>query len=128
MENKKENSISLGDIFRVLKKNVILICIITLLITILGGVYTFTRTPVYSANAKVLIAANEQSSSSSQVDSTDSLRFTQSYAETISESDSIILDVIYEYNNSAITFTKGGKTYTDKPANVFKLKLDESAD
>ena len=126
-QNKKDNGISLGDIIRVIKKNIILLAIITVTITLIGGVYAFTRPAQYKATSRVLIAANEQSKSSEAIDSTDSLRFTQTYAETVKESEKIINDTINNYNNLEYTFTKDGKTYENIiPATVFKIKLEEN--
>ena len=40
VEKKSENSISLSDILRVIRKNIILLAVITAIITVIGAVYT----------------------------------------------------------------------------------------
>ena len=123
--NKKEKGISLGDIIRVIKKNLILLCIITFIITLIGGVYAFTRKPVYSASSKVMISASADSKTI-DIDSTDSLRFTKTYAITVKTSDDIINDVIDDYNNLELDFYKDGTLYENQTlSSQFKLKLEK---
>ncbi|MCR5350811.1 MAG: polysaccharide biosynthesis tyrosine autokinase [Acholeplasmatales bacterium] len=123
MENKKkESTISLNDIFRVIRKNLILIAIITLTITLLGGVYVFTRTPVYSANAQIVIAAyNNQTQEAIGYSTSDTLKLTNTVA-SLTKSTDILNDVIEDYNNKTVKFEKDGKEYEAVAATVFENK------
>ena len=127
MEEKKNNGISLSDIFRVIKKNIILICIITFVITLIGGVYAFTRTPVYSANSTFVIATyNSQSEENAKgYSATDTLRLTNTVAN-LTKSTVVLNDVIYDYNNIEMDFKYDGKLYENtKPCDIFKNKFDD---
>ena len=91
MENKKDNSISLSDILRVIKKNLILLAIITLVITAIGAVYTFgIAKKTYKSTADVVVAVTPSTSSTSEtVSSTDSLRLTTTVSK-IAESNVVL--------------------------------------
>ena len=55
-ENEKKDSIFLSDIIRVVKKNIILISLIVMAITAMGGVYAFKfTTPVYRSTSSVVV-------------------------------------------------------------------------
>ena len=87
-ENEKNNSgIGFSDIIRVIKKNWILICLITATIFAIGAVYTFAvKKPIYRASATVKV---EIPLSDSQQESTanigNSLTASMRYVKSVSE-------------------------------------------
>ena len=57
---EEEKGISLSDIFRVIKKNIILICIIVLSAILVGGVYTFgIAKEKYKASSTIVVAIKD---------------------------------------------------------------------
>ena len=59
--NKNSNSITLSDILRVLKKNWILICIITVVVFAIGAIYTFAiAKPTYKSTSSIVVAIPEK--------------------------------------------------------------------
>lgn len=143
-EQNNESSITLSDILRVLRKNGILIGIITVVIFVAGIVYTFgIAKPTYKATAtiKVEVPIVSESSSSAEVGNsvTASLRYVQSVAEyakskkimsavvdrnknIIDNTDALISETTTSYSTSSIFVTI---TVTDKSgANAVTLVND----
>ncbi len=94
VQNQNNDGITLGDIVRVLRKNWILIAIITAVIFIAGVVYTFgIAKPTYKASAtvKVEVPLASENTSSGEVGNsvTAALRYVQSVADTV-KSESVI--------------------------------------
>lgn len=101
MENKEE-SISLGDIFNVIKKNIILIAIIVVSITVIGSVVTIkTIKPKYASTSSIVVSVPSNSTGDT-TDVTNSIRFTVSVSDGIKET-SILKPVAEEYN---LTYTQ----------------------
>ena len=97
-ENEKKDSIFLSDIIRVVKKNIILIALIVMAITAMGGVYAFKfTTPVYRSTSSVVVQVPTTTSSTGDYDITASLRYVVTVADMISET-SILEPVAEEYN------------------------------
>ena len=64
---EEEKGISLSDIFRVIKKNIILICIIVFAAILVGGVYTFgVAKEKYRASTTVVVAVKQPTGSGEQ--------------------------------------------------------------
>ena len=98
---EKQNSITLGDIFRVLWKNIILLGIITFSILVLGIAYTFgVAKPTYKSSASIIVAVEANTQASVDVDYTNSVRATMTVAETIKDN-SILTPVALAYNEDA---------------------------
>jgi len=91
VEKKSENSISLSDILRVIRKNIILLAVITAIITVIGAVYTLGIVKkTYKSTADVVVAVTPATTSSyDSVSSTDSLRLTTTVA-SIAESNVVL--------------------------------------
>ena len=107
-EQSNESSITLSDILRVLRKNWILIGIITVVIFVAGIVYTFgIAKPTYKATAtiKVEVPIVSESSSSAEVGNsvTASLRYVQSVAEYAKSKK--IMSAVVEKNKGIIEST-----------------------
>ena len=101
----QSNGITLGDILRVLRKNWILIAIITFVVFIAGVVYTFGIVkPTYKATAtiKVEVPIVSESSSSAEVGNsvTASLRYVQSVAEHVKHKR--VMNAVASRNNNII--------------------------
>lgn len=82
MENKEMNnkSITLGDLFRIVKKNIILMCVIIALTIIAGLIYVLgIVTPTYRSKADVNVAV-ASATSQDAVSSIDTLRITTTVA------------------------------------------------
>lgn len=78
--SKKEKSITLGDLFRVVRKNIILMLSIVVGAIAIGLVYCLAiATPIYRSKADVNVAV-ASTTSSDGISSTDSLRITQTVA------------------------------------------------
>ena len=91
---EKEKSITLGDIFRVLWKNIILLCAITVAVTVIGIIYTFAiAKPTYTSSSSVIVAVPQGSG----VNSSESIRITVTVADTIKEN-AILKPVVDKYN------------------------------
>lgn len=81
-EQKKEDVITLGDIFLALKKHFILLVIITLVVTLIGSVYTFgIAKEKYKSSATLIVAVNDGNST----DITNSLKLISTVAELATE-------------------------------------------
>ena len=112
MENKNDTNnsgISFGDIIRVIKKNWLIICLITVVIFGVGAFYTFAiKKPVYRATATVKVEiplSEEQQSSTANIGN--SLTASMKYVKSVSEfaqSDKII--TIVSDANDDISFGK----------------------
>ncbi len=95
-EDKNESYITLGDIFYSLKKNLVLIAIITLAITILGSIYTFGITKEKYQSSTTLIVSLEDKNS--EVDLNNSLRLITTVANLVTE-DIVLEKVAAQYVN-----------------------------
>ena len=94
---EKEKSITLGDIFRVLWKNIILLVSVTAFVTLVGIVYTFViAKPTYTSSASVIVAV-PSSASIDTIDYSNSIRATVTVADSITEN-SILGPVVKKYN------------------------------
>lgn len=93
---EEEKGISLSDIFRVIKKNIILICIIVLAAILVGGVYTFgIAKEKYRAEATVLVAVKTQEDG--QVDLNVSSKILGTVRELIKQD--VVLEPVAKENN-----------------------------
>ncbi len=100
MENNNQNNsqelrnegISFVELFNLVKKNIILIIIITFIATVIGGVYgAFIKKPVYSANATAVIQVDNK-----EIQEYNAFVYAQYLVNTMSEfivSDSVIIEV-----------------------------------
>lgn len=98
METKNdEKGITLQDIINVIWKNIILVIVTTLLIFILGIVYTFAiAKETYVASTKIIVAVeNNGGSQNPTVASTESLRITETIAD-LAETRSVLEPVAIE--------------------------------
>ncbi|MGM9970492.1 MAG: polysaccharide biosynthesis tyrosine autokinase [Anaeroplasma sp.] len=105
--NNENNSITLNDIFRVIKKNIILIVSFIFAITLLGGVYVFCfTTPKYSSTSSVVVQVPvSNNSNNSQYDIVTSLRYVETVLDMIPET-SILEPVAEKYKDEyGITYS-----------------------
>lgn len=105
--NKNNNSITLSDILRVLKKNWILICIITVVVFAIGAIYTFAiAKPTYKSTSSIVVAIPEKAGAeigdTTQIDITSSRNITYTIIDTIPSK--AILEGIAKDNN--LTYSK----------------------
>lgn len=102
MEEKNESSISLSDIFRVVKKNLLLEIIIVFAITLLGAVYTFkVVNETYVSHTSVIVVVENGSTTpdDSTIDYTNSLRTIYTVAK-LSKEDIVLQDVAEKYDTT----------------------------
>ena len=101
--NKNDDVIRLGDIFRVLWKNIILIAIITAAVFVVGIVYTFgIARPSYSSTA--VISVVKENSSGDSVDYTNSRTLAGNAAELITQ-EVILREVVSDFADEGVTLT-----------------------
>ena len=85
MENEGM-SISLGDIWHAVKKNLILIISIVLLTTIVGAVYTFAfTTPKYESTSSIVVQVSVPSNKNEDYDILESLRYVETVKDMLTE-------------------------------------------
>lgn len=114
---KKEEGITFSDILRVLWKNIILIGLITAVITIIGAVYTFVIVkPTYKASADIIVAVE----SGSTVDTTGTLRITETVAQTVTTD--IVAKQVAE-NNELSKYTVIGNTSTSSSTTSYIVTI-----
>lgn len=106
-KTKNNNSITLSDILRVLKKNWILITIITSVIFAVGVVYTFVVVkPTFKSTSSIVVAIPEKAGAeigdTTQIDITSSRNITYTIIDTIPSK--AILEGIAKDNN--LTYSK----------------------
>jgi capsular exopolysaccharide synthesis family protein len=121
---EKKKSITLGDIFHVLWKNIILLAVITGCVFVIGEIYTFAiAKPTYKTNAAITVAIDYVSESTHQTtyDYTNSIRAVVTVADTI-KNNSIIDPVVERYNEDL----KDGNNTLVLPSYKLKYPLDES--
>ena len=99
----RETSITLSDILRVLRKNWIIIAIITVFVFVVGTIYTFfIATPTYKATSTISVEVPTTSEKVSVTEAgnsvTASLRYVQSIAEFV-KSEAVMTAVSKEYEN-----------------------------
>lgn len=100
MENNNQNNsqelrndgISFVELFNLLKKNILLIIVITFIATVIGGVYgAFIKKPVYSATSTAVIQVDNK-----EIQEYNAFVYAQYLVNTMSEfivSDSVIIEV-----------------------------------
>ena len=97
---EKEKSITLGDIFHVLWKNIILLAVITGVVFVIGVLYTFViAKPTYKSDAAITVAIETTTASQESYDYTNSIRAVVTVADTITKN-SILDPVLDEYNTA----------------------------
>ena len=105
--NQNNNAITLGDILRVLRKNWILICIVTAFVFLCGVIYTFVITkPTYKATSTVKVEVPLTTENSADV--ANSLTASMRYVQTVSEivKSNSVLSVVAENHKDIITKSK----------------------
>ena len=120
---EKEKSITLGDIFHVLWKNIILLAAITATVFIIGAIYTFAiAKPTYKSSAAITVAIDTQSSSAKETyDYTNSIRAVVTVADTI-KNNSILDPVVDKYNEDLLD----GNDTLVLPSYKLKYKTDST--
>lgn len=102
MENKvvkEENSITLSDILRVVWKNIILICSITVVAVVGCIIYVFGFvTPTYKATSEIIVAV-ESKSETSTVDYTNTLKIVSTVGNELVKSDYVLEKVVDKHKD-----------------------------
>ncbi len=100
MENNQQNQesvITLGDLVRIVKKNIILVSIITVAVFILGAIYTLAIVkPAYKSTVTTIVAIEGKTDTSTDVNLTDTLRIIETVAEY--STDNFVLTPVAEEN------------------------------
>ena len=110
MEQNNNNSITLSDIFRVLRKNWILIGVITIIVFVFGIVYTFGIVkPTYKSTSTVKVEVPLTSETTSDISNSVSgaLRYVQSVSEAVKKPN--IIDKVAEDNKNITNANKLSK-------------------
>lgn len=93
MEEKENDGISLLDIFHVFWKNIILVSIITIAITVLGAFYTFgVAKEKYSSSTKIAVSVESSAYKDGTVDYANTLRVMETFTELV-ETDIVLQPV-----------------------------------
>lgn len=94
---EKNSSITLADIWRVIKKNIILIGVVTMSVLLIGAVYTFKfTTPTYASSSSIVVAIEE---TTDDTDYSNSLRAVVTVADEV-KSSKMLEPVAAKYNMS----------------------------
>lgn len=117
MENNQQNqesTITLGDLVRIIKKNVILVSIITVVVFILGAIYTLAIvSPTYKSTMNVIVAIEGVASKEeTSVDYTNSLKIVETVASYTT--DNAVLKPVADKHNLTITNLRNMVTTTTK--------------
>lgn len=107
-ENEKQDYITLRDILNVIKKNIILICIITAVVIVIGSIYTFgmTKNKYYSEGSIIVEYQTEKSDSTYSVSTSDSLRYVNTVAALVTSDK--VLQAVKEDLKGSYTYTVSG--------------------
>ncbi len=98
--NNDNNAITLSDIIRVIWKNVILICCVTVAVTVACIVYVFGFVkPTYKATSDVLVAVSSSSTTTDTVDYTNTLRVVSTVGNEMVTSDFVVKKVAQKEGN-----------------------------
>lgn len=104
-ENNVESGVTLGELIKVLFRNIYLIIGVTVAVTIMGVIYTFKFVePTYVSDADIMVqvdAGRFTSGQASDYDLTSTLRITQTIAEFLEKD--IVLDAVIEELNLDMT-------------------------
>ena len=133
-QNNQNNSITLSDIVRVIKKNWILICIITVAIFACGAIYTFgVAKPKYKATATVKVELPlDKDAATSEVSSasTTALKYIETVSQTVKLP--IVVDAVAKRHEDIITASKlSSEISTTTSSNSYLVKItvtDRSGD
>lgn len=112
--NNNQGSITLNDIVRVIKKNLIIIVIITLVIFAIGAIYTFgIKKPTYKAVSTVKVEVPLTNETSSDVGNSvnASLKYVQSVSEFVKISS---VEKVSKDNAKIVSYEKLSKETTTK--------------
>lgn len=125
---EKEEGISLGEIIHAILKNIWIVVIITIGITILGAIYTFAiAKEKYSASSNIVVAITTDEAGES-LDYSNSARLIYTIADLVKQ-DVILDDIAKEYNKDIIRLAKNVSVQSN--SNSFLLTItvvDESKD
>lgn len=119
-EEENESYVTLGDIFDCIKKNWIALVIITVVITILGTVYTFgIAKETYKATSTLIVEVkNDTNSSSSNINISASNTYVNTVASILTD-DVCIKNAVDSYN----TNNKNDSTYKKISYETFKKEI-----
>ena len=100
MDNKENDGISLSEIFSMIWKNIILVAIITVCITIVGGIYAFGIAKEKYKSTCIVAVAVESVSNPADVEYTNTLRVIQTVADLVEKD--IVLKPVSEQTGISI--------------------------
>lgn len=112
----QEQGISLSDLLFLIKKNVLMILIITIICTVAGGVYAYKiKKPVYTAIATAVVQAEPTNSGTNEATSYSySVALTNTFKDIIKN-----ITVI----NAAVDILINENNYNESDRNILKSKL-----
>lgn len=97
MNEENERSITLGDLLTAVKKNILMVVIITVVISTIGFIYTFFIVKEnYKSSTTVVVTISESGDSTKADDINNSFKLIQTVVELVSQ-DSVILPVAKKY-------------------------------
>ena len=112
----QEQGISFSDIFFLIKRNILLILIVTILSVLAGGIYAFgIKKPVYSAEATAVVQAEPNSTNVNEATS-------YSYSVALANTFNKIIKSITVINEAADQLIEA-KEYTEEQRTSLKNKL-----
>jgi len=117
---EQTNEISLVDLFKILRNNIVLITVLTLLIGLIAALYAFLIVdPTYKSNAYVLVQVQNDPSSSTDFDLINAQRLLATAADLISMP--VVLEKVIDDLSLDLTPTqlKDGLTVTSSNTSYF---------
>lgn len=97
MNEENERSVTLGDLLTAVKKNILMVAIITVVIATIGFIYTFFIVKEnYKSSTTVVVTVSESGDSTKADDINNSFKLIQTVVELTSQ-DSVILPVAKKY-------------------------------
>ncbi len=114
---EQENEISLLDLFKILRSNMVLIVLSTLLIGVIAGAYAFLiADPQYKSNAYVMVAVQASSGNEDSFDLINAQRLLSTAAELIKMP--VVLEEVIEELDLDMTVSQLGSRLTVTSSNT----------
>lgn len=121
---EQEEGIALGDLFNAILKNIWAVITITLLITILGAVYTFTLAKEkYQSTSTIIVAITQNNSSGLDYDNSSKLIYT---VRDLIKQDIVLGDVAKDYNLDYEKFKENVEVTSNSNSFLLTISVTDS--
>ena len=121
---EQEEGIALGDLFNAILKNIWAVITITLLITILGAVYTFTLAKEkYQSTSTIIVTITQNNSSGLDYDNSSKLIYT---VRDLIKQDIVLGDVAKDYNLDYEMFKENVEATSNSNSFLLTISVTDS--